>query len=137
MSDVKGTACLLYIGNTASSPSSYTVLEGQTDTGFDGSTNVADTTAKDNSGWQTGVPTTINGTVQCSGILRDSRTNLDALETAWVNRTTHACKIVFDGGGNGYSGAFYVTQLNIQGATKDVVKYQITLTPSANLTAIP
>ncbi|MBF0270319.1 MAG: hypothetical protein HQL44_17195 [Alphaproteobacteria bacterium] len=137
MSDVKGTSCLLYIGNTSSSPSSYTVLEGQTDTSFDGSTNVADTTAKDNSGWQTGVPTTINGTVQCSGTLRDSRANLDALEIAWRNRTSHACKIVFDGAGKGYSGDFYVTQLNIQGPTRDVVKYQITLTPSANLTPIP
>ncbi|MHA7066791.1 phage tail tube protein [Azospirillum argentinense] len=57
MADIPGTECLLKVGNAASAPVSYTTLEGQTDTSFDGSTNVANTTAKDNGGWQTGMPT--------------------------------------------------------------------------------
>jgi predicted secreted protein len=136
MAEIKGTDCQLYVGNTASAPSSYSVLEGQTDCTFDGSTNVADTTSKDNAGFQTGVSTTISGKINCSGNLRTSRANLTLLQTAWKNRTTHACKILFDAT-NGWLGDFYVTQFQISAATQDVVKYSIELTPAAALTQIP
>ncbi|MBP7339413.1 phage tail tube protein [Niveispirillum sp.] len=135
--EVAGTECLLQIGNIASSPASYTTLEGQTDTSFDGSTNVATTTAKDTGGWQTGKTTTISGTVNCSGNLRGSRALLDKLETAWNTRTSYGCQIVFDAAGNGYKGEFYVTQFNVSAPTEDVVKYSLTLTPSGALTKIP
>lgn len=136
MAEEKGTACLLKVGDAAS-PEVFTTLEGQTDTSFDGTANVADTTAKDNSGWQTGVATTIGGVVSASGTLRTSRDELDTLEAAWLARTTVNCEIVFDAAGNGYTGAFYVTQFNISAPTQDVVRYSITLTPAAALTAIP
>lgn len=135
--EVSGTECLLQIGNIASSPASYATLEGQTDTSFDGSTNVASTTAKDNDGWQTGKPTTISGTVSCSGNLRGTRAGLDKLETAWRTRSTHGCQILFDAAGHGYKGDFYVTQFNVSAPTEDVVKYSLTLTPSGALTKIP
>lgn len=137
MADIPGTECLLKVGNTASTPVSYTTLEGQTDTSFDGSTNVANTTAKDNGGWQTGMPTTISGQVSCSGKLRTSRTQLDALEAAWRTRSAHACQIVFDAAGNGYGGDFYVTQFNVSAPAEDAVTYSITLTPAGALAAIP
>lgn len=137
MSDTPGIDCLLKVGDTANSPSTYNTLEGQMDCTFGGTTNVADTTAKDNSGWQTGIATTRAGTVDCSGSLRSSRASLDLLETAWRNGTTHACEIVFDAAGNGYKGDFYVTEFQVQAATNDVVKYTIKLTPSAALTKIP
>lgn len=137
MADIAGINCVLSVGNTASNPSSYTVLEGQTDCTFDGSTNVANTTAKDNSGWATGVSTTRSGRISCNGNLRTSRAALDLLETAWKNGTTHACQIVFDASGNGYSGDFHVTQFQITAPTEDVVKYSIELTPAAALTQIP
>lgn len=137
MADIAGINCLLKVGDTASNPSSYAALEGQTDCTFDGTTNVANTTAKDNAGWQTGASTTISGRVSCSGNLRDSRAELDKLETAWKNRTTHNCQIVFDVSGNGYKGDFYVTQFQITAPTEDVVKYAIELTPAAALTKTP
>lgn len=137
MAEIKGSDCLVKVGDTATNPSTYATLEGQTDATFDGSTNVADTTAKDHGGWSTGVSTTISGTVQVSGNLRDTRTQFDKLRTAWVGRTTHNCQILFDTAGNGYKGDFYVTQMQITGATQDVVKYSITLTPAAALVAIP
>ena len=133
----KGLKCLLQIGATATAPSSYTTLEGQTDTSFDGSVNIADTTDKSNDGWQTGLATTRSGAVSVSGNLYSSRAGLDLLEAAWVAGTTHACKIVFDASGAGYSGDFYVTAFNISGSTNDVTKYSITLTPAAALTAVP
>ena len=37
----------------------------------------------------------------------------------------------------GYKGDFYVTQFNVSGATNDVGKYSLTLTPAGALTAIP
>ena len=132
-----GSDCVLQIGNVAASPTSYVTLEGQVDTTFDGSTTDADTTAKDNAGWETSVATTINGTITCSGTLRTSRVELDKLQAAWVARTTHGCQIKFDAAGNGYKGDFYVTQFNITAPTQDVVRYTITLKPAAALTAIP
>jgi predicted secreted protein len=137
MADEKGTAFLLKVGDIAVGAATFASLEGQTTGNFDGSTNVANTTAKDNAGWQTGVSTTINGTATISGILRSTRTELDKLEAAWVGRTTHDCELVFDAAGNGYTGDFYVTQFNITGDTEDVDRYTITMTPAAALTAIP
>ncbi len=137
MAEELGTACVLKVGNTASSASTWTTLEGQTDTTFDGSTTTADTTAKDNAGWETAVAATINGGVSASGTLRTSRAELDKLEAAWVARTTYDCQIVFDAAGNGWQGDFYVTQFQVTAPTQDVVRYSITLSPSAALTAIP
>lgn len=131
--EVTGIECLLQVGVTATAPASYATLEGQTDTSFDGSTNVASTTAKDTGGWQTGKSTTISGTVSCSGNVRGTRANLDKLQDAWEARTPHACQILFDAAGNGYKGDFYVTQLQISAPTEDVVKYSITLTPAGAL----
>lgn len=137
MANEKGLKCLLKVGNTASGASSYTTLEGQTDTTFDGSTNVADSTDKDNDGWQTGVATTRSGTVNVNGNLKTSRSLLDMLELAWRTGATHDCQIVFDTAGNGYQGDYYVTAFNVSGATNDVTKYSMTLTPSAALTKVP
>lgn len=137
MANEKGLKCLLKVGNTASGASSFTTLEGQTDTSFDGSTNIADTTDKDNDGWQTGVATTRSGTVTCSGNLKTSRTQLDALELAWRTGATHECQIIFDVAGNGYQGAFSVTSFQVSGTTSDVSKYSLTLTPTEALTKIP
>lgn len=136
MADVKGLACLLKVGDGAS-PEVFTTLEGQTDTSFDGSTNVADSTAKDNDGWSTGVATTRSGTVSVSGNLRETRAQLDILEAAWVGGTTNNCQIVFDAAGNGYEGSFYITAFNVTGPTNDLTTYSLTLTPAAALTAIP
>lgn len=137
MAAEKGLTCLLMVGATASAPSTYTALEGQTDTSFDGSVQIADTTDKSTGAWTTGLATTRSGAVSCSGNLYTSRAQLTQLETAWVNGTTHACKIVFDAGGKGYTGDFYVTSFNISGATTDVTKYQVSLTPAGALTAVP
>jgi predicted secreted protein len=137
MANEKGLSCLLQVGVTANAPASYVTLEGQTDTQFDGSVQIADTTDKSNNGWQTGLATTRSGTVSVNGNLYTTRAQLDALETAWVNGTTHACKIVFDASGGGYTGSFYITAFNISGSVSDVTKYSITLTPAAALTAVP
>lgn len=135
MADEKGLNCLLKVGDGAS-PEVFTTLEGQTDTSFDGSTNVADTTAKDNNGWQTGLATTRSGVVNATGNLRTTRAQLDALEAAWVNGTTINCQVIFDAAGKGYEGEFYVTAFNITGPVNGVTTYSITLTPAAALTAV-
>lgn len=136
MADIAGLNCLVQIGNVSSGASSYTTLEGQTDCSMSGSTNSADSTAKDNAGWQTGVATTRSGEVECSGNMRTSRAQLDKLETAWRTGSTYDCRILFDGT-RGYKGDFYVTKFNVQAGTNDLVKYSITLTPAGALTAVP
>jgi len=136
MSNEKGLSVLLKVGITATAPASYTVLEGQTDTSMDGSTNVADITDKDAAGWSLGMATTRSGTVTASGNLKTPRPMLALLETAWNTGGTHACQVLFDTAGNGYSGVFYVTAFNISGATTDAGKYSVTLTPAAALTKV-
>jgi predicted secreted protein len=133
----KGLTCLLMVGTTANAPTTFTKLEGQTDTSFSGTVNVADTTDKDNAGWVTGLATTRSGTVTASGNVKTPRPMLDLLQAAWVAGTTHGCSVVFDTAGKGYRGEFYVTDFSISGATDDVSKYNVTLTPAAALTANP
>jgi predicted secreted protein len=133
----KGLACLLKVGATATAPSTYATLEGQTDTNFDGTVSTADATDKDSGAWETGLATTRSGVVTTSGNLKTPRTNMNLLEAAWVGGTTHNCQIVFDVAGKGYKGDFYVTTFNVSGAHKDVGKYSITLTPAGALVAIP
>ena len=135
MANEKGLTCLLRVGATASSPSSYGTLEGQTDTSFDGTVSTADTTDKDSGAWETGLATTRSGAVTVSGNLKSPRPNFDLLETAWLGGTTHGCSIVFNSTGRVYKGDFYVTSLTVSGAHKDVGKYQMTLTPAGALTA--
>jgi predicted secreted protein len=133
----KGLACLLKVGNVASAAATFATLEGQTDTSFDGSVQVADAGDKDSGAWATGVATIRSGTVTVSGNLKTPRPNHILLETAWVGGTTHNCQIVFDAAGKGYKGDFYVTAFNVSGAHTDVGKYSMTLTPAAALTALP
>jgi predicted secreted protein len=136
MAKIAGKACVVYVGNAATSASSWTLLEGQTSCSFDGSVSMVDTTDKNNDGWETGTATTRSGKVSVSGSLEDSRAQLDKLEAAWVGSTTYNCKIVFDTAGNGYKGDFYVS-LKIDAGVKEVVKYSIDLTPAGALTAVP
>lgn len=135
MANEKGLTVILLVGATAAAPATYTRLEGQTDTSFNGTVNVADTTDKDNNGWSTGVATTRSGTITASGNLKTPAPMFALLKTAWQNGTTHGCKFVQDALGNGYTGQFYVTDLSISGTTEDVAKYNITLTPESALTA--
>jgi predicted secreted protein len=137
MANEKGLSCLLKVGTTATAATTFTTLEGQTDTNFNGSVALADSTDKSNSGWQTGIATTRSGTVQCSGNLYTTRTVFDLLETAWVTGATHNCQIIFDVAGNGYKGDFYVSELSVSGGVNDVAKYSLTLTPAAALTSLP
>lgn len=138
MADVRGIAMLLKVGDTATSATTFATLEGQTSTTFTGSVDFADTTAKDNAGWSTSAATTRSGGVTVTGNLREAagRPNFDLLKTAWLNGTTHNCTIVIDVAGNGWEGDFYVGIDTIAGEVRDVVKYTITLTPSAALAAI-
>lgn len=135
MANEKGLSCLLKVGS-GSPTVTYTTLEGQTDTTFDGTVNVADSTDKSGGGWQTGVATTRSGTVNANGNLKTARTQLDLLETAWRTGASVPAQIVFDAAGNGYSGDFFVTSFNISGATTDVAKYAVTLTPAGALTKL-
>ncbi|QQP93564.1 hypothetical protein IGS68_33630 (plasmid) [Skermanella sp. TT6] len=137
MAGQAGINCLLKVGDTATAATTFAVLEGQQSTSFDGSTAVADTTAKDNAGWSTSLATTRSGTVSVSGILYTTRAAFNKLQTAWAAGTSHDCQIVFDSAGAGFKGAFTVTSLQITAETQDVTKYSLTLAPVAALTALP
>jgi predicted secreted protein len=139
MSTEKGLACLLLVGDTAADATAWVALEGQVDTGFEGSSDLADTTDKTSDGWKTGMGTTRSGTVSVSGNLKPAgaRPNFDALQTAWVTGGTHDCKIVFDVAGTGFQGVFSVTSFSVNGSATDAGKYSMTLTPTAALVGLP
>ena len=132
----KGLTCLVKVGNTAVNPTTWDVLEGQTDAQFSGSVQSADTTDKSNNGWSTAIATTRSGTIQVSGNLYSVRPIFGKIEDAWQNGTTHACQIILDSHSAGWKGEFYVTDLSVTASVSDVSKYSITLTPAAALTAL-
>ena len=62
-------------------------LGGQVSTSLNLQTAMADTTSKDDAGWQSMIPTTRSGDVSVSGILDTSDTAYEALRAAWVAGT--------------------------------------------------
>jgi TP901-1 family phage major tail protein len=127
-----GIKVLLKVGNGATSET-FTTLAGQKMTTFGGSTNVADTTDKSNSGWQTGLATTISGNVSCSGNATWDAT-LERVRTSWHARTTLNCELILNDNGDKYAGPFYVTSFQIDGEVNDATQYSIELQPAAALT---
>jgi predicted secreted protein len=128
MADIRGNACLVYVLEG----SDYELVEGQTDATFNGGTDTVDTTAKDSGGWGSLLPTTLNGEITLAGNMRTTRPRLQLFRTAWRNFSTVGVKIVFDIGdtpGDGYVGNMRVSQFQVTAPTKDVVKYNITLSP--------
>jgi predicted secreted protein len=139
MADEKGLSVVVKVGNIAVNAATFDVLEGQVSGTFDGSVSFADSTAKDNAGWDTSVATTRSGRVSVSGNVRLGvavRPRFELLRTAWLNGTTHDCQIIYDAAGNGFRADFYVS-LQITGEVRDLVKYQIEMTPAAALVAVP
>jgi predicted secreted protein len=137
MADVRGKDFLIMVGDTATSPTTYGILEGQTSGTFDGTVDFADTTAKDTGSWTTSAATTRSGNVSVAGNLRDvaSRPNFELLRTAWLTGETHACQVILDEEGNGFSGDFYV-QISTTGDVRDVGKYTMELRPRGALAEV-
>lgn len=137
MADVRGLDFLVEVGDTATSPTTYAVLEGQTSGTLDGTVDFADTTAKDTGDWSTSAATTHSANVSVAGNLRsdDARTEFDKLWAAWLGRSTHNCRVIYDEAGNGFSADFYV-QVSLTGDVRDVVKYTIELRPAGTVTAV-
>jgi predicted secreted protein len=136
MADIRGAACLVYIQDA----SQYELLEGQTDATFNGGSDTVDTTAKDSGGWGSVLPTTLNGEITVAGNLRTTRTIFNIVRQAWLSFTTVGAKIVFntaESPEDGYTSSMRVTQLQLTAPTKDVVKYNITLSPDeSGMTAL-
>lgn len=128
MADIRGSACLVYIADGTLDE----LLEGQVDATFNGGSDTVDTTAKDSGGWGSQLPTTLNGEITVAGNLRTTRRVFNLVRAAWLGFTTIGVKIVFDVGDtpeDGYRGSMRVTQLQLTAPAKDVVKYNITLSP--------
>lgn len=133
MARIKGTTVQLHVSD-GESPQTFTALKGQRSSTFGGATNVADTTDKDNDGWQTGEATTRSGTVSVSGQREDPDTTYDTIRTAWEAGSTIECRLVDNVAGTRYwLGTFQVTNFQETAEVNDVVAYEISLTPTAAL----
>ena len=128
MADIRGAACLLYILDG----SNYELLEGQVDTTFEGGTDTVDTFAKDSGGWGSVLPTTLNGTITATGNLRTARPVYEIVRQAWIGFGTVGARIVFDVNSTpleGYAGNMRVTNLQLTSPAKDVIKYNLSMSP--------
>lgn len=126
---------LVQIGDSATSASTFTDLEGQ-----DGCTYAFGSTPADNSdklsNWETTQGSKRTLQVSCSGKVHETRTNLEKLRSVWKTLAPHDCQILMDEAGNGWKGSFNINDFNWSAPDKGVVTYSFTLSPAAALTEV-
>lgn len=128
MAKLAGVDVLVYIGTD--------VVGGQSGATLNRSAETIDTTSKDAGGWAESIVGIKNWSIECEGFIVESDIALEALETAWNNRTTVSVEIRFPGGTGKkkYTGTAYVTEFPVEFPQDDAVTYKITLQGTGALT---
>lgn len=109
-------------------------LGGQVSTTLNLQTVMADTTSKDDAGWQAVLPTTRSGDVSVNGILDTGDTAYEALRAAWVAGTAIACTLVLNVAAKQWAGNFFVEALPGAGDIGSASTYDFTLKSDGTLT---
>ena len=109
-------------------------LGGQISTSLNLQTVMADTTNKDDAGWQSVIATTRSGDVSVSGVLDAGDTAYEALRAAWVAGTSIACSLVLNLAGKKWAGNFFVEALPGAGDIGSASTYDFTLKSDGVLT---
>ena len=130
-----GTKVLLKIGDGGTPTEVFTTMPGQTSTRFGGTTSTADTTSKDDSGWQTSIAITKSGQVSCSGNYPGGgNAVIERIEDQWIAGNAINCEILINADGDKYSGSFAITNWEIDGPADGKSTYSLELAPTAALT---
>ena len=127
-----GANVLLFVQTGLGPPPVFTKLLGQQSTTFNGETNIADTTDKDNVGWRTGLPSTIGGEVSAEGQINWVDPAFRVLFAAWKARQPVNCELIFNAAGEKMFGPFAVSW-ETGGEVEEATTYNFTLTPTEAL----
>jgi predicted secreted protein len=134
MAKEKGLNVLLKVGDGDEMSETFTTLDGQRNTTFAGSSTTANTTDKNNGGWETEEQLTRSGQVTSDGQCVWGDTPLQDLLTAWRTGARINCELVLNAAGDKYAGSFSVTNAQISGPYNDMTSYSFTLSPTGALT---
>lgn len=113
------------------------ILGGQQSTTLNLATAMADTTNKDDAGWQGSLPTTRSGDISVNGILDTTDTAYEALRAAWLAGTNIACTLVLNAAGAEWAGNFFVEAMPGAGDIASASTYDFTLKSDGALTYTP
>ncbi len=127
MAKQSGVNVLLQVGQGGGSPETFTTLQGQQDGSLSLDLTTADITDKSNAGWGGTLSVLSNATVNISGVTDVADTQLDAMRTSSMNRTTGNYRLLVDANGSYYEGTFNVTAFSENGTHTGAVEYSLTL----------
>ena len=127
MAKQSGVNVLLQVGQGDGSPETFTTLQGQQDGSLSLDLTTADITDKSNAGWGGTLSVLSNATVNISGVTDVADTQLDAMRTSSMNRTTGNYRLLVDANGSYYEGTFNVTAFSETGTHTGAVEYSLTL----------
>ena len=132
MPPVSGVAMLLRVENPGS-PGTYRTLAGQRNAKLNRSTDEADATSKDSSGWHEGLPVIRNWSIEADALLIEGDAAYGDLETAWQNNTRLNVRVVMPNAQT-YTGLATITDFPIEGPHDDLATIAVTLVGSGALT---
>lgn len=137
MAKERGKTCILKVGDGASSEA-FVTLPGQRVTTFSDTTDTADVTTKDSSGFKEHIALDRQITVTAQGVVNwpaDPDVGpLADLRAAKEGGTTVNCQLILNTAGDKHAGAFYVTQLDTSADNNDATQYSVTLLSSGAVT---
>ena len=110
------------------------ILGGQISTTLNLNAAMADTTNKDDAGWQGSLATTRAGDVSVNGILDATDVAWIALKDAWAAGTPIACTLVLNAAGKQWAGNFFVESMPAGGDIGAASTYDFTLKSDGVLT---
>ena len=136
MSGEDGINVILKVGD-GGGPEAFTILAGQISTTLNLNTAMADTTNKDDAGWQGSLATTRAGDVSVNGILDATDVEYEALRAAWLAGTSINCELHINAAGANWAGAFFVESMPAGGDIGAASTYDFTLKSDGVLTYTP
>lgn len=137
MAKEPGTEVLLLVEDSAM-PGTYTAVDGQQSTAYDGSTEVDDVSDKNQAGYGSSLAVLKRVTVTASGkaVWPDTK-GLKELIDAYEALTPINAQLKWNAAGEGRQGPFTISALNINGDYNTACNYSVTLENAEALTVLP
>lgn len=132
---VAGVDVMLYMqtGTDGSQNPIFTVLGGQSGATLNRSTNVIETTSKDDNGWQSNITGVKSWSIECEGFIVADDSAYQAMEQAWLNGDELDVKLAYPSGKT-YTGKVVISDFPEEYPGDDAATYKLTLTGTGALT---
>lgn len=137
-SKIAGVDVLLYVqtGVDGSQQPVYTVLGGQSGATLNRSTNIIETTSKDDNGWASNITGVKSWSIECEGFIVADDAAYQKLEEAWLQGNELDAKISYPSGKT-YTGKVVISDFPEEYPGDDAATYKLTLTGTGALTITP